>query len=203
MPITDRGAGRFLSRVVRWLLLALPCLLLTLELTTRWLKSGGVLWLVLPVSLLVHAVLVGVGAKALRLERRWAAVAWAVWPTWIVSLRFGVSPVWFLLAALLLALVFGQAYLGRVPLFLSNRSVRQALAARLKKEPPGQLLDAGCGTGGALATVSQACPDWRCEGVDLAWLPWLLAKLRFLGNGRVSIHCTDFARLSWSAYDAV
>lgn len=203
MPITDRGAGRFLSRVIRWLLLALPCFLLTSGLTTVWLKAGGALGLVLPISLVIHAALVGAGARALRLELRWAIVAWAVWPAWMLSLRFGVAPAWFLLAAFLLALVFGQAYLGRVPLFLSNASVRTALATRLRREPPGRLLDAGCGTGGALATVSQVCPDWRCEGVDLAWLPWLLAKLRFLGNRRVSIYRSDFARLSWSAYDAV
>jgi len=41
-----------------------------------------------------------------------------------------------------------------------------------------RILDAGCGTGGVVIEVAREVPTLGCTGLETAWLPWLVARLR-------------------------
>lgn len=91
------------------------------------------------------------------------------------------SGVW-LAAAALLALTSHNALRERVPLFLSSAAARSTLLSVLPSQRPVCFVDAGCGTGGVLIEVARERPTLQCIGLETAWLPWLVARLRCAGS---------------------
>ncbi|WP_255990416.1 class I SAM-dependent methyltransferase [Chitinolyticbacter albus] len=89
-------------------------------------------------------------------------------PAWAWALAFAVT-----------LLVYGAVWRTRVPLYLSNG---QALARLSEHVPPGaSLVDLGAGTGTVLAWFARHRPDVRGVGVEAAWLPWLVGRIRLAG----------------------
>ncbi|MBB5019551.1 hypothetical protein HNQ59_002853 [Chitinivorax tropicus] len=122
----------------------------------------------------------------------WLMLSWQ-WPAWLPALIFAV-----------LVLVYGGGVGSRVPLFLSSQTTCQQLLTVLPTQPALQFLDVGAGLGGVLNQVQQARPDWRCAGVERAWLPWLIGRcrLRWLASPAQWLQ-QDFNQLDWSRYDIV
>lgn len=108
-------------------------------------------------------------------------------------------PAWAWLLALLLSwALFGAVHRSRVPLYLSSRHALAALDEVLPEQ--GRVLDIGAGTGTVLVHLAQR-PGLQVAGIEHAWLPWLLARLRL--PRRVRLLCGDWSQLDFSDYDLV
>lgn len=143
------------------------------------------------------------GAVALLAAWRWHDGYW--WlpihalflPFALLALRLEIAPLWYLAAFGLSWLVFGHVGRSRVPLYLSNR---QALVQLEQLLPQGaRLLDIGAGTGTVLAWLVQQRPDLQLCGVELAWLPWLIGRLRLPRS--VNWQRADYRTLDFSDFD--
>lgn len=106
----------------------------------------------------------------------WKAIHAVFFPlAWSVA-HLGIDPGWFLLAAILLLLVYRGALTGQVPLFLSNRATVHALAERL---PQGaRVVDLGAGIGSVVFPLARLRPDLRLTGIENAPLTWFAGRLR-------------------------
>lgn len=91
------------------------------------------------------------------------------------------SGVW-LVAAGLIALTSHNALRERVPLFLTSAAARRQLIELLPADRPIRFVDAGCGVGGVVVDVARERPTLACVGLETAWLPWLVARLRCAGS---------------------
>lgn len=147
----------------------------------------------------LQAGLAAGASVATRQPRWWWLIHLAFMPAAALALRLGWPP-WLYLCAFVLAwLLFGRIDRSRVPLYLSNRL---ALDALLQRVPPGgRVLDLGAGTGTVLAYLARR-PGIVVEGVEHAWLPWLLARLRLLRRD-ARVWRGDLMRWPLAGYDVV
>ncbi|WP_051710524.1 class I SAM-dependent methyltransferase [Andreprevotia chitinilytica] len=90
---------------------------------------------------------------------------WLNWSSWVWLAAFVVS--W---------IVCAGALQSRVPLYLSNTKALQMLASQIP--PNARFIDLGAGTGTALAWLARHRPDVCSTGIEFAWLPWLIGRLR-------------------------
>ncbi|MFC4161557.1 class I SAM-dependent methyltransferase [Chitinimonas lacunae] len=119
------------------------------------------------------------------------ALAWALARDW--------SPWWYLTAFGLAFLIFGPVARSRVPLYLSNRRALGELASRI---PPGaRVLDVGAGTGTVLAWLARR--GVQVDGIEHAWVPWAIGRLRLLGQRGARLLYGDWGRYSFADYDIV
>lgn len=131
--------------------------------------------------------------------RWWLAIQALFLPGVLLALRLDIAPYWYLAAFALSWLVFGNVARSRIPLYLSNRQALQQLENCL---PQGaHLLDIGAGAGTVLAWLDRQRPDLKLAGIELAWLPWLIGRLRL--PRRVDWLYGDYRELDFSAYDGV
>ena len=104
-----------------------------------------------------------------------------VWLTWTLN----IDPGWFLLAFILLLLVYRGALSGQVPLYLSNRETVAALDELIGKEESQRFLDLGAGIGSTLIPLADRWPDRQFTGAENAPLTWLIGRI--LGVGRPNL----------------
>lgn len=110
---------------------------------------------------------------------------WWVWIQLLLPLALGVAlwlgvPLWAVALGLgVLWLVFRNALLEQVPLYLSNSTTRKALCQAAKTLPdPVKFLDLGCGLGGAVVSMAR-CPNVvHAAGVETAPLSLWIARWR-------------------------
>lgn len=114
-----------------------------------------------------------------------------------------IDPGWFLLAFVLLLLVYRGALSGQVPLYLSNRETVAALAELLGEENPGRFLDLGAGVGSTVVPLADCWPDWQFTGVENAPLTWLAGWLLGLGRPNVHWRWDDLWQARLGEYDVV
>lgn len=131
------------------------------------------------IALLVQStVAVLLSRWVLQQGRWWMPVHLLFVPAIVVALHAGIGPGWYLLGLVLCLLLFGGAWRGHVPLFISSKAALQGLDQILPSEPQLRFVDLGCGSGAVLSAVSSIRPGWQISGVEAAWLPWLWARLR-------------------------
>lgn len=112
-------------------------------------------------------------------------------------------PSWlYLVAVLLLALVFWGTVKGDVPLFVSSNAVADAVTAIVEREHANVFADLGAGVGSVAAPLAQQ-PAVKVDAWERAPLPWLVTawRCRKLPNAsvkRASLWDCDLAR-----YDVV
>ncbi|UXY14301.1 class I SAM-dependent methyltransferase [Chitiniphilus purpureus] len=147
------------------------------------------------------AVLAMLSAPALH-HGRWWRVIHFVFPLATTATLQLALPAWFWLAAFaLLAVVYGGVLKSGVPLYLSNR---HALAHLGRCLPAGaRFVDLGAGTGTVLAWLVRHRPDVRACGVEAAWLPWLIGRLRFAARRDVQWVREDLFAHPLADYDVV
>lgn len=130
-------------------------------------------------ALLVQSVCAAVlSQRVMRQGRWWLPVHLLFMPALLIASRLPVAPHWYLLILLFMLLLFGAAWRGNVPLFISSDAALRALDEVLPRTPGLRFIDIGCGSGAVLAAVARCRPDWQIVGVEAAWLPWLWARLR-------------------------
>lgn len=133
-------------------------------------------------------------------DGRWWAWIHAVFlPLIVLMLLMDFNPGWYLLAFVISWLVFGHVAANRAPLYLSNPHVLEALAQHLPSR--GHFLDVGAGSGTVLSWLAQRRTDLRLTGVEQAWLPWLIGRLRLPGS--VTWLRGDYQDLDFGAFTVV
>jgi len=127
---------------------------------------------------LVQAALAVLLASAAGQARWWILMHGLFAPAALLLDQFSPPPWLYLGAAVLLALTNGNAMRERVPLFLTSRAARERLLALLPEDRPIHFVDVGCGFGGVVSSVGRERPTLECLGLETAWLPYLVSRLR-------------------------
>lgn len=132
----------------------------------------------------------------------WLAIHLAFVPLAVATSTLTIPPVWWLGAFVAMLLVFWRTDRSRVPLFLTNATAAQAVAALL---PPQacHVVDLGCGNGALLKCLALARPDCEFLGVEHAPLPWAWARLTTARLPNVQIRYGDFWPLHLGLFDVV
>lgn len=132
-------------------------------------------------------------------DGRWWLLIHAMFlPLVYAGLALEIHPGWYLLAFLVSFLLFGRGTVDGAPLYLSNRKVLALLADRL---PHGaSLLDIGAGSGTVLIWLARKRPDLVLTGIEQAWLPWLMGRLRLPAS--VNWLRGDYHALDLATFDA-
>jgi len=112
-----------------------------------------------------------------RLPPWWLPIQLFFAPALLGMLSMQLPPAWFLGALALLLVIYGGVFYGRVPLYLSSRQVKRAVA-ELLPDGPFRFIDLGCGLGGMAAYLAGARPQGTYLGVEAALLPYALSWLR-------------------------
>jgi hypothetical protein len=160
------------------------------------------LWLKLAIACAVAAAV----ARILGARGAWWLLQPALPLLFVGALQLDL-PVWVPAAVLaLLALSLGNSLTDRVPLYLSNRAVLDALCREIPAENPVRVIDLGAGLGAvprALAYHNRH-PDSRFEGVESAPLVWLASRFLSLGaDRRVRLRFGSLWDTPLSGYDMV
>lgn len=172
------------------------------------LAAAGLSLQVLPTPLLLSALLTqALGAclcaLLLRSARWWLAIHLLFMPAIVLALQLKISPWWYLAGFALLLSIYWTSFRTQVPLYLSNTTTARAVGELLTQTQAKTMLDIGCGTGSLLAKLAPLHPALRCHGIELAPLPWLIARLRCRGLSNVEIRRGDFFSGNWGEYDAI
>src|SRR5574343_341478 len=105
--------------------------------------------------------------------------------------QLAIDPGWFLLAAILVLLVFRGALSGQVPLYLSNRETVAALADLLADRGPCRFVDLGAGLGSTTVPLADHLPEHHFTGIENAPLTWLAGRLLTVGRPNVDWRWAD------------
>jgi hypothetical protein len=134
----------------------------------------------------------------------WLGINAIFLPALSAALRLDLSPLWALGALGLLALAYGAVWKSRVPLFFSSARAQAALEKLVPANRPVALIDLGCGDGRVLSRLAARYPRSRFDGVETAFAPWLIARLRCRGiEARCSVARADLWGRSIANYDIV
>lgn len=148
------------------------------------------------------------GAIAMRIALFVGAASWWLGlhvlfaPAAVWAHELALAPAWWGAALAAALLLFGATYRTQVPLFVSARRVRSALVGLLEAQRDARVIDLGCGLGHVVTALKRARPDCECDGVELAWLPYLVSRVRAWRSG-CSIARRDLMEVDLSRYDLV
>jgi len=130
-----------------------------------------------------------------RQARWWLPIQLLFVPALAITLDTNIPPVVFLLAFLLMLLLYWSTFRTQVPLYLSSNKVWQALETQLPADQPFDFVDLGSGMGGVLTHLSRTHPQGTFHGVETAPLPFAWSWLRIkLGGYR---NCHVYWRSLW------
>ncbi len=132
---------------------------------------------------------------------RWIHLCFA--PLAAGALLLQIAPGWYLGAFVVFALIYWSSFRTQVPLFLSNPTTADAVAALLPRDHPIRLLDLGSGTGSLLRPLARQRPDCRCEGIESAPAPYALSRLLARHQPNIYLARGDFWQISWTNYDVI
>ena len=83
-------------------------------------------------------------------------------------------------------------------------AARERLLALLPEDRPIHFVDVGCGFGGVVSSVGRERPTLECLGLETAWLPYLVSRLRCaLSPNHATIARRDLWTHDLSAADVV
>lgn len=142
------------------------------------------------------------------LAKWWLMIQFLFAPILVLMLGMELPPNLFLVAFLVLLLVYWSTFRTQVPLYLSSNQVWQALERVLPAEKANSgftFLDLGSGLGGVLTHLANVRPDGIYVGVEVAPLPflWSWVRLRLSGHLNSSVHWGSLWNCDLSQYDVV
>lgn len=112
-----------------------------------------------------------------------------------------IDPGWFLLAFVLMLLVYRGAISGQIPLFLSNAATAAALAKLVPAGSGQRFIDLGAGLGSVTRTLAKARPELQVSGVENAPATWLIGYLRTRGLANCTWNWGDLWRTDLARYE--
>jgi hypothetical protein len=157
----------------------------------------------------------------------WLAITWVLsWPLgrlwqWVsVAIplvvyswfSLAISPLWALVIAVLLWLVYRNGAGGQVPFYRASGDVISALRLwldeRATAQTPLSFADMGCGDGRVLLGLADHPNLKSLHGYETAWLPYLMAQLRASrlqpsSKPKLQIDRQSFWQVPWSEYDLI
>ncbi|HRD35101.1 MAG TPA: class I SAM-dependent methyltransferase [Rhodocyclaceae bacterium] len=142
-------------------------------------------------------------ATSLRSAWWWLPIHLVFSPLLVTADRLGIPAHWYLVAFILLAVVFWTSFRTQVPLYLSNSATIAALLERLPANRDIRFLDIGSGTGSVLIALARHRPGSRFTGIETAPGPYLVSRLMARGIPNLHIERGDFFEPSWAGYDIV
>ena len=130
----------------------------------------------------------------LRQDRWWIPIQILLPPLALIVLSWNLNANWFLVAFLLLSVVYWNAFRTRVPLYLTGREIEREILDRL---PEGgfEFADLGSGLGGLLGSLAQQRQEGKFFGIEIAPLPYLVGKARC----RKLPNC----KMAWGGYEKI
>lgn len=124
-----------------------------------------------------------------------ATVTWQAWwwrgihalfsPAIALLLQLPIAPVWFLVAFVLLLLVYRGAASGQIPLFFSNQTTVDSVIDIVAHLPAKRFIDIGAGIGSLACPLAARLRRVDITAVENSPLPWVLGALR----GRALPNC--------------
>lgn len=114
-----------------------------------------------------------------------------------------IDPGWFLLAFILLLLVYRGAIGGQIPLYLSNQETAAALAELIPPNQELRVVDLGAGIGSMVRALAGKRPELRVVGIENAPATWLIGYLRTRGRSNCEWRWGDLWRTDLAPYDVV
>jgi SAM-dependent methyltransferase len=155
------------------------------------------------VILLVQGCVAALIGHRFGLAKWWIPVQIILPPATLIASAWQVPPWIFLIAFIVLLLVYWNTARNRVPLYLTNRTTWAALEDVLPQEKGGRFIDIGCGIGGALLYLARRRPDMTFVGIESAPLPFALAWFRRLATSTQNLELKygDFWKEDLSNYD--
>ena len=160
-------------------------------------------------SPLLFALICGTFAATLSqiigLARWWLFIQFFFAPLMVLVLALNIPPGIFLIAFLIMLVIYWSTFRTQVPLYLSSNKVWQALETKLPGQRPFAFIDLGSGIGGVLTHLAQAHPNGRYHGVEAAPLPfiWSWLRIKFGRHSQCSVHWGSLWNEDLSQYDAV
>ena len=149
----------------------------------------------------------GIAAVLSRLMRQpvwWQMLHLIFFPLVLLALQAGIPRWVYLSAFIVLALFYWSTFRTRVPLYLSDRRARQALASLLPGQTPFRFIDLGSGLGDVPLFLEQRFPLGRFFGTEIAPAPWFISRVRaWLTRSRVILMRRDYRKLDLGRYDVV
>ncbi|GAA5785768.1 class I SAM-dependent methyltransferase [Chitiniphilus shinanonensis] len=158
-----------------------------------------------PMSRWTFALLVGIAAALaapLLHQGRWWRPIHLLFPLAVAAADILAWPAWCWAAGLLaLLLLYGGVIKSRVPLFLSNARTMALLSQHIPAN--ARFLDLGAGTGTVLAWLARHRPDVHSCGVETAWLPWLIGRMRLRARSQTRWERRDLFEQPLAGFDVV
>ncbi len=121
---------------------------------------------------------------------------------WLVH-SLAIDPGWFLLAFILLLLIYRGALSGQVPLYLTNKETVAALDELLGETESAHFIDLGAGIGSTVRPLAERWPERSFAGVENAPATWLGGRLLSLGQANLDWRWGDFWETSLAEFDMV
>ncbi len=133
----------------------------------------------------------------------WRLIHAGFMPLVWVTHRLAIDPGWFLLAFILLLLVYRGALSGQIPLYLSNRQTVAALDRLIAREDARRILDLGAGLGSTLIPLADAWPERQFTGAENAPATWLASRLLGVGRPNLQLRWGDLWQTPLTGQDLV
>jgi hypothetical protein len=135
---------------------------------------------------------------ALGLARWWLPIQMLFVPALTLMLGLTIPPAYYLIAFLVLLVVYWSTFTSQVPLYLSSDKVQDRLLELLPS-----FIDLGCGMGGVIAHLARSRPDMDFHGVETAPLPFVASLLRNRRLHNCHVRRTSFWNEDLGPYDVV
>jgi hypothetical protein len=141
----------------------------------------------------------------LKMDRWWLPIQFFFIPALVATLSLSLSPTSFLIAFLVMLVVYWSTFRTQVPLYLSSNKVWEALEGKLPARQPFDFIDLGSGLGGVLTHLAKIHPLGRFHGVESAPLPyiWSWLRIKLGGYRKCSVHWGSMWDKDLSQYDVV
>ncbi len=147
-------------------------------------------------------------SQLIGLARWWVWISLLFAPALVVAMSLDIAPIWFLMAFLIMLLVYWSAFRTQVPLYLSSIKVWKSLAGLLPTDALStnfKFIDLGSGLGGVLTYLGRVRPEGHYSGVEYAPLPfvWSWLRIKFARLSNCQVHWGSLWDVDLSQYDVV
>lgn len=151
---------------------------------------------------LVQSIAAALWSRVLCQPYWWLPIHLLFLPAAIAMLTLQLPSWLYLLAVLLLALVFWGTVKGDVPLFLSSSDVGDAVTAIVKRENAATFADLGAGVGSVVVPMAKH-GSMIVEGWERAPVPWLITAWRCRKLPNAAVKRASLWRCNLVFYDVV
>jgi len=121
---------------------------------------------------------------------------------WFIA-ELSIPPGWFLVAFVVMLLVYRGAITAQVPLYFSNHETANALAGLFKDKADIRFVDLGAGIGSVLYPLALTLPKARLTGIENAPATWLAGRIRTAGLRNCTWRWGDLWRTELAEYNVV